>query len=223
MAHYAASMKQLVGCPCEVLKLDNQILFAGTVQGYDIENEDLAIAIRKGTETPRGIVYHTPVKLHVHTDRSLQKVMLLYGVVTRCAADFWKITLKYTFACVERRSNFRQTVFAEAVVTRNFDEEVEQQSSSPCRIMDVSLSGLCFRNRETYLPGETIEVSSIQLRQDGSIYTFICTVERSWPLENGRAGEMCYGCKYKDIPEHEEDQLFHDLFSLQIKALNRLR
>lgn len=216
------SLKQCLGAHCEVHMLDNQVLFAGTVQDYDPENQEITVSIRMGAETPRGIVYHTPVKLRVHTGQSMQKVLLLYGLVTRCAADFWKITLKHTFACVERRGNFRQPVYAEAVVTRNFDKDVELQSSRACRMIDVSLSGLCFHNHETYMLGEKLEIAALQLRQDGPVYTFICTVERSWPLANGRAGEMCYGCKYQGISEQEEDQLFRDLFSLQIKALNRL-
>lgn len=220
MTNIETTIKQNIGALCEVHRLDNHLMFASTVQAYDDENKDLTIVIRKGSETPQGIVYRTPVKLRVHTDRQLQSVLLLYGLVVRCSVDFWKITLMHSFSCLERRGNFRQTVFAEAVVTRGTDEQ--GNSSSPCRMIDVSLSGLCFRSRETYFPGEQLVVSALQLRQDGPIYTFGCTVERIQPLDNARSGEMRYGCRYNNITEAEQDQLFHDLFSLQIKALNRL-
>ena len=85
---YKDSIQNYLGASCEVLKLDNQLLFAGSIHQYDDIEDEITISIRNGNETPQGIVYHTPVKLHVRTNISMNKVLLLYGLVSRCAADF---------------------------------------------------------------------------------------------------------------------------------------
>lgn len=118
MQEYMDSMQHYLGASCEVLKLNNNFLFAGSIHQYDAGEDELTVSIRNGNETPQGIIYHTPVKLHVQTNIAMNKVLLLYGQVSRCAADFWKIDLKHSFSCAERRSSFRQPVTAEAIVSR---------------------------------------------------------------------------------------------------------
>lgn len=142
MQEYMDSMQHYLGASCEVLKLDNNFLFAGSIHQYDAGEDELTVSIRNGNETPQGIIYHTPVKLHVQTNIAMNKVLLLYGLVSRCAADFWKIALKHSFSCAERRSSFRQPVTAEAIVSRG--SGMASSAVAPCKMIDVSLSGLCF-------------------------------------------------------------------------------
>lgn len=216
MQEYMDSMRNYLGASCEVLKLDNRLLFAGSVHKYDDEEDELTVSIRKGNETPQGIIHQTPVKLHVHTNVTMDNVLLLYGMVSRCASDFWKIALKHSFSCAERRSSFRQPILTEVAVYRNTN--ADSSTVTLCKTIDVSLTGLCFSSPESYVQGEQLFISSLQLRRDGPRYSFACTVQRIQPLESGK---ICYGCSFNDITERQEDMLFHDMFSLQIKALNR--
>ena len=85
-------------------------------------------------------------------------------------------------------------------------------------MIDVSLSGLCFSSQERYLEGEQIFISSLQLRRNGPTHSFSCTVQWVQPLESSA---LRYGCSFNDITERQEDLLFQDMFSLQVKAFNR--
>lgn len=216
MQEYMDSMHNYLGASCEVLKLDNRLLFAGSIHHYDDGEEELTVSIRNGNETPQGIIHQTPVKLHVQTDLAMNNVLLLYGMVSRCAADFWRIALKHTFSCAERRSSFRQPVKSEVAVYRGTD--TDSSTVALCQTVDISLTGLYLTSLEHYMPGEQIFISSLQLRREGPCYSFACTVQRVEPLESGKTG---YGCSFNHITERLEDQLFHDMFSLQVKALNR--
>ena len=216
MQEYMDSMQHYLGASCEVLKLNNNFLFAGSIHQYDAGEDELTVSIRNGNETPQGIIYHTPVKLHVQTNIAMNKVLLLYGQVSRCAADFWKIDLKHSFSCAERRSSFRQPVTAEAIVSRG--SGMASSAVAPCKMIDVSLGGLCFSSQERYLEGEQIFISSLQLRRNGPTHSFSCTVQRVQPLESGA---LRYGCSFNDITERQEDLVFQDMFSLQVKAFNR--
>lgn len=216
MQEYKDSIQNYLGASCEVLTLDNQLLFAGFIHRYDDGEDEITVAIRNGNETPQGIIYHTPVKLHVQTNITMNKVLLLYGLVSRCAANFWRIALKHTFSCAERRSSFRQPVSAEAVIYRSTD--MDTSTTATCNMIDISLTGLCFTSQEEYSQGEQIVVSSLQLSHGGPVHSFACTVQRIQPLEGKR---IRYGCRFNNITERQEDLLFHDMFSLQVKAINR--
>lgn len=210
------SMQQYLGAACEVLQLDNKLLFTGSIDQYDARVDELTVSARDGSETPKGIIYHTPVKLHVQTTLAMNKVLLLYGQVCRCTPEFWTIVLRHTFSCAERRSSFRQPVSVEAVVSRGSGPA--SSAAAPCRTIDISLSGLCFISRARYLAGEKIFVSSLQLHHDGPIHSFACTVQRVQTLESGA---LRYGCQFDNITEQQEDLLFHDMFLLQVKTLNQ--
>lgn len=82
MQEYMDSMQHYLGASCEVLKLNNNFLFAGSIHQYDAGEDELTVSIRNGNETPQGIIYHTPVKLHVQTNIAMNKVLLLYGQVS---------------------------------------------------------------------------------------------------------------------------------------------
>lgn len=216
MQEYMDSMHHYLGASCEVLKLDNRLLFAGSIRHYDDGEEELTVSIRNGSETPQGIIHQTPVKLHIQTGIAMDNVLLVYGVVSRCAADFWRIALKHTFSCAERRSSFRQPIRSQIAVYRGID--AESSTVTLCQTVDVSLTGLCLISPEQYVQGEQIYISSLQLRRDGPIYSFGCTVQRVQPLDSGKTS---YGCSFNDITERQGDMLFHDMFLLQVKAINR--
>ncbi|MDR3767142.1 MAG: PilZ domain-containing protein [Butyricicoccus sp.] len=218
MQDYKELVEDYMGASCEVLKLDNQLLFAGALHSYDDDRDELTVSLRKGMETPQGIIYNTPVKLHVQTSPSQGNVLLLYGLVTRCAADFWKIALKQTFSCAERRSSFRQAISIPAMVARASDPDATEV---PCKTMDVSLTGLRFCNQEVYEKGEHLMISSLQFSPGGWPHAFPCTVQRVQQIESGSAPLFAYGCSFDKITERQEDRLFQDLFALQVKTVNR--
>lgn len=218
MQNYKELVEDYIGASCEVLKLDNKLLFAGAIRAYNDADEELTVSLRKGMETTQGIIYHTPVKLHVQTKQSSGNVLLLYGLVTRCAADFWKIALKHTFSCTERRSSFRQPIAVSAMISRVADADAVEVL---CKTLDVSLTGLRFSTHETYERGEHLIVSSLQLSPGGWPHTFTCTVQRIQQLDFGQTPLFAYGCSFDQITERQEDRLFQDLFALQVKAVNR--
>lgn len=216
MPEYTDSMHHYLGASCEVLQLNNRLLFIGSIRHYDDGEEELTVSIRNGSETPQGIIHQTPVKLHVQTGNAMDNVLLVYGVVSRCAADFWRIALKHTFSCAERRSSFRQPVQSQITVYRGI--RAESSTAALCQTVDISLTGLCFISPEQYVKGEQIYVTSLQLRDNGPSYSFACTVQRVQLLNSGQAS---YGCSFNRVTERQGDMLFHDMFLLQVKAINR--
>ena len=56
MQEYMDSMKHYLGASCEVLKLNNNFLFAGSIHQYDAGEDELTVSIRNGNETPQGII-----------------------------------------------------------------------------------------------------------------------------------------------------------------------
>lgn len=219
MQNYFDSIEQYLGASCEVLHLDNRFLFAGTIQRYDEDSEELTVSVRNQSAAPQGIIHRTPVKLHVGSKVSSSDVVLLYGLVTRCAAGAWKITLKHTFSCSERRSSFRQPISTTALVHRMSSEEASEEET--CLLTDISLTGLSFHSQTAYEPGEQITISGLQLRQNGRIYQFDCTVQRIQQMDDHQSPTYRYGCRFNRITERQEDRLFQDMFSLQVQALNQ--
>ena len=57
MQDYMDSMHHYLGASCEVLKLNNRLLFAGSIHHYDDGEEELTVSIRNGSETPQGIIH----------------------------------------------------------------------------------------------------------------------------------------------------------------------
>ena len=108
---------EYLGALCEVLDTSNSLQFVGIIQDYDPETEEAKIQVHKGNATPQGIVYHTQVKLRVHASaRSGGEMAMLYGRVTRCAPDFWRVEIQNTMFCLERRQSFRQPISGVALV-----------------------------------------------------------------------------------------------------------
>ncbi len=57
MQNYKELVEDYIGASCEVLKLDNKLLFAGAIRAYNDADEELTVSLRKGMETPQGIIY----------------------------------------------------------------------------------------------------------------------------------------------------------------------
>ena len=59
MQEYMDSMQHYLGASCEVLKLNNNFLFAGSIHQYDAGEDELTVSIRNGNETPQGGMLET--------------------------------------------------------------------------------------------------------------------------------------------------------------------
>ena len=55
MQEYMDSMQHYLGASCEVLKLNNNFLFAGSIHQYDAGEDELTVSIRNGNEHRRGL------------------------------------------------------------------------------------------------------------------------------------------------------------------------
>ena len=204
-----------VGALCEVMTMENGLLFVGTVGAYDPAEGEISVELRKGESTPRGIIYRTEVKLRLHALRGQSGVVLVYGAVTRNTADLWWIEVDRTIACLERRESFRLPLKREAMISG------PGGGLQPCELVDISLTGVAFRCQEPFQEGDRLLLSSLHLLEDGLDYTFRCEVRRMTEGAEGEKWRYFYGCSFYDLRSGQEDRLCQDLFALQSRAISR--
>lgn len=204
-----------IGALCEVLTMENGLLFVGTVGAYEPATGEISVELRKGESTPRGVIYRTEVKVRIHALRGQSGVVLMYGAVTRNTADLWWIEIDRTIACLERRESFRIPLKGEAYITGAEGEKL------PCELVDISLTGVAFRCHKPFAEGERLLLSDIRLLEDGLDYTFRCQVQRVVDDEEQGKGRYFCGCSFYDLRSGQEDRLCQDIFALQSRAINR--
>ena len=216
-------IQQYINSICEVLNLENHVHFIGRIRAYDRAKDEITVQLRRGLSTPQGVLYHAPVKLHI--EKNGEKIVLLYGVLERCAADHWGIHLQRACAMAERRGSFRQPlrhVSAAVQPLKLLDASLDEMQDEPqeeiCPIVDISLSGLCFESKLPHPVGSRVLVSGLRMRPEGALYHFTCTVKRSTPQKKNT---FHYGCAFDKLSPRRQDALFQDLFALQVRGYNR--
>ena len=214
MSHkYEALLPDAVGAMCEVMTQENRFLFAAIVVEYNGRNHSICAELRKGEATPQGVLHQAPVKVRIRL-KGRSDVIFVYGRLDRNAADHWWIDVDEVELNPERRKNFRQRITGGAVVT---DAEGRRE---PCRLVDISLSGIGFRSRAVYSEGDQLEVSELCIRKGGASYVFPCVVRRVVQPEEGKEWRF-YGCSFEELRPYLEDRLSRDIFALQSREINR--
>ncbi len=211
---YAEELRGALGTICEVLGAENQILFVGVIQQYSRARNEVQVELRKRESTPRGVLYHAPVKIRYREGNGKDRVVVLYGRVSRNAAEYWWIEVEHVISTAERREHFRQRVRAHGNVMNSRGEQSE------CELDDISLSGVRFHTEAVYMEGETLLLSGFRLRPGGPVHSLSCLVRRVGPDMEGK-GIHTYGCSFLGLRLWQEDELCRDIFALQKRDINR--
>ncbi len=207
------------GSMCEVMSLNNTLLFAGSLGTYDERRDQLSVHPRRGKEIPREILHGTCVKLLVRPAAARGKVTLIYGTLLPCGRDVCYVRpedeLKYT----ESRKNFRLPVQVPGSVCRK-GEYVNQS----CALVDISLSGVCFQSHAIYALNDEITLSNVRLLPEGAVYSIRCSVVRREAVDKTAPFSKAeYGCRFINMSKREQDVLCGDLFALQARTLQERR
>ena len=210
---YESFLPELTGSLCEVLTLENRPLFVGEFYSYDPAERLLQINLRHGNNTPGGVIHHTPVKLQLHGSFGNQ-IPLLYATVLRCAPTFWRLELERAEFRANQRRSFRQRV------SLNGSVGLHPNKTAPCRLVDLSVTGVLFQCREHFSEGDTLYLSMPPIHPKGDAYFLVCVVRRVLPPQEA-SGMTSYGCEFAALSRRDEERMYHDLFQLQICTSNR--
>lgn len=215
------AVKEQLGSLCEVLTNENRLLFVGVIGVYDETSNQVQVDLYKGDATPYGVIYNTEIKLRVHSVRGNNHIVLFQGRVIRCASSFWKIELKPGYiSCSESREAFRQSVRTSGILRRVSSNGKAEEQEIPCKLVDISLTGVCFESTETFQNGERLVLSDVMLSVGGSRYQFNCEVVRSQAVSEDPSSPIRYGCRFLKMPIRQEDLLCRDIMALQIESLH---
>lgn len=211
---------QCVNAVAEVLRKDNRILFVGRISSYDPEREEIRVDLQRGTETPRGMIYNTPIKLQVHPGSQWGRLVMLYGNVLMCAGEYWFIKVNNAISCADNRRAFRQKVRAGGWIT--WGEQGEFRAE--CSLVDISLVGVAFHAAVELEEGADVVLHVPHLLRGGSEHTLPCTVvARRDAAEEEFAAFRRYGCSFHGLNGRMEDRLCRDILRLQAQSINRDR
>ena len=201
--------QQHTGLICDVTNVENELLFAGITGEYEPEEDTWRIDLRRGNETPFGIEYGMKVKIKMKIATEKEKAWaLIYGSVASCEKSFWDIHPEKIGCQTENREAFLQTVSTSGMI------RTESGESQPCRVIDISLTGLCFQSEKSYDILERLLLFDICLLPDGHFYSFQCQIVR---CEQEEGKENRYGCRFLEISEKEQDILWRELLVLQTR------
>lgn len=210
--------KDYVGALCRVLNHDNECYYVGRIESFDASSDELRITAHRSDHIAKIAQYDAPVKIQI---QSSSHITMLYALVKKQAKDFWCVELVRTVQCQDQRDGFRQVIKGTAFVRREGDSDAER---IPCSLVDISLTGICFRCKQPFVERDLIVLSDVRLYPKAThSYTFHCMVRRTFtePGEDEDAPkhpasqETFYGCAFLPLSVEEQDQLYQDIFALQ--------
>lgn len=205
------------GAVCEVLTMDNYLLFAGHVAQRDPDFKMVVIEPRQNSEAPLGVGHGTPVKVQVRVRAQWGNLVMLYGVVSVCEEDGWKIFVKNAVACTESRKAFRQRVQAEAELLWGPGFRFRGK----CQLEDISLVGVAFYSPLKLDVGRQLILSIPHLTENGPSYRFACTVATFRnTAQPSQPPNWRYGCAFDPLEEEVEGLLYKDIMTLQLQGRN---
>ena len=220
-AQIEESIQSFIGSTCEVLTPHNDLLLVGTLHRYNAANTEVFIELNQGAIPPRAKSYKDTVKVQFHRPQNKESVQVFWGIVTGISSRDWRIQLNEAVLVSETRQTFRQRTHCKVDVTRIWTESYKS-SPTPCQLVDISLGGLCFRSHFKYLLREHLLVSSVQLREGGTIYDFNSVVRRI-QSDRGDSDDILYGCQFLELTPQDENALCQDIFALQSEELTRFK
>ena len=197
------------GMTVEVMTIKNQITFVGKVESY--AGGVLTVRASTGGELPP-VLFNREVKLRFF--RGNQSIIAGASV---CGSSpwLWKLDRLERLFEQEHRVFFRQNVDREAkvqCVEPPPAEEDKEASPQPCRILDISASGLRLSTREIYQEGDLLLVTGLVFVRGEEPFVLHCRVRRA---QNEGGGRFLYGCQIEDLSEREQDRLLRTIFIVQ--------
>lgn len=217
-------VSEYINSLCEVLTEENRLLFVGVISDYDDKTKKIRVELRRGAATPQGVIFNTKVKLRLNSTKGKRHIVLFCGIIAQCANDYWIIEWKDTVSYEEGRESFRQPVRANGLIHK-IEDLSSQEKDIPCRLVDISLTGVGFQSKGLYELGENLELSIDHLCENGAGYSLCCTVvRREDPKQQDDLPPVYkYGCSFFSLSEREEDRLYRDILNLQQQSLNSKR
>lgn len=208
-----------VGATCMVLAEANQLLFMGRLSHYDPVNTVVRVDVRGGAgSTPCWALRpEQRICLHIKQGGGNQFVAL-EGTVVNALDDYFFLLPQSLLEKSDEREYFRQPVLEDSVVRVHNGQFVQQ----PCRIADISATGIAIYSRTQYEIGDRLELQGQQLRPGGPVHYLEFLIVRKSERDNVSL-PYSYGCKFVNLSDRTQDALFSDIFALQGTKLRRDR
>lgn len=230
------SAKDFVGMVCQVESIDTNDSFTGRIEEYDSEMKELKISGYRMDSIPVRIHYNAPVRIQI---KSGEQLTLIYAAARKQSQEFWWISVEDIEQRSEQREGFRQPLSGTGIVSRYGGVEGETLS---CKLVDISLTGICICCSEDLQIGERIEVQEVRLYPDApEAYIFACEARRAFirgkdnkiihlweekPQELAEDGaspepqeqlpqEKYYGCSFYHISLEDKEKLCREIFVVQ--------
>ena len=202
---------------CEVLTMENQLLFMGKITDFDEEKETIQLEDYKDDLIPiYASDFSNKLKIHVNTSSNSKSLILFEGTAIKSLTSHILVHIDNIISKEEGRGNFRQTVMLKSAISLfgSYEEK-------PCVILDISVKGIGIQSSENYPEDTILKLSNKPLRTKGPLHNLKFKIVRKIYSEN----ENCYsyGCKFIDMSEAEENSLFSDIFALQGEQLRSRR
>lgn len=200
------------GMAVEVLSLENRLIRMTRVESC--QNGAVTLRDAKGDNLPR-MVYNQELKLRFFHGADST---LLQGKICGSTDQIWKVDrLERKFA-KEQRAFFRQRISTSVLgkCYRRTSRGTALKEATPCRVLDVSAGGLLLASAESFVLGERLLVTEVQLTRTMAPFTFQCQVRRA----GGREGGLIrYGCQFEALHPKDQDRLLQAIFTVQREEL----
>lgn len=205
----------------EILTPVNRLIFMGKV--LLVKEDMIQVQEESGNQLPY-VEYNSVVRVRGFANGS---AFTLEGKIGGSTRMFWRIDRIRTLQASERREFFRQSVSVEGrLMCANgiFDhqekrKDLETPPSFPCRVLDVSASGIRVRCQQKFKEGDWLFLTGISLDPDIPEFSFTCKIQRA-KIDRS----MCeYGCHFYELDERERERLIRALMTLQRKELQARR
>lgn len=210
-----------LGTTCMVLAEANQLLFMGKLANYDTINSVIRVDVvdGQGAHAPCwALKPEQRIRLRVKQRTNNDRILLLDGIVINALNDYFFLKPQACLEKADEREYFRQPVLEDSMIRVLNGQFVEQ----PCRIADISATGIAFYSRSSYEIGDRLELQGQQLRPGGPVHYLEFLVVRKNQRDDVSL-PYSYGCKFVNLPERTQDALFRDIFALQGTNLRKNR
>lgn len=208
--------KAYLGSLCRVLNFDNICYFVGRIEDYDPSCNEIKLSAYRSDQILSTTEYSAPVKLQI---LSGDQVILLYAHVKRQSQSFWWVHPINVVEREDQRDGFRQVLSGTAYVMPMDGKEEEKV---PCQLVDISLTGICFRCEQEFQVFDRIVLTNVALYPKAPhSYTLPCIIYRTFTRESdthktlSRHPFIYYGCAFQRLSQEEKENLFKDIFLLQ--------
>ena len=209
------------GMRVEILTMENQVIFLGTLEVLD--ESHIKITEANNELVPKA-EFNSRVKIRGYHRESGS--LTIFGKICGSTDKFWKVDELQTTQTSEKRKFYRQNLSLEATVicmNRIFEPSrestVKDSFPHPCYLRDISAGGALFRSKLEFQEGDWVLLNAQSPIPKGKPRAVTARVRRVSP------GERYYecGCQFEGITEKEEDHLLQIVLFLQQKERKRRR